>query len=220
MAAFGPNGPFGPGERPLRFGSVSDTHGIRSALRLELRRRRAGLDDDDQAAASMAVMARLARIPALRRAGLVAGYRAVRGELDIDAALILLAERGASVTVPRVHGEHLEFVRWHADDPARPGPFGIPEPMTDAIVPLRLHDVVLAPLVAFDDLGNRLGHGGGHYDRALTGCGADRPVVIGIAHSFQQVPRLTVEAWDIPIDAVVTEEAVLEFRAGCLDPSI
>ena len=45
-------------------------------------------------------------------------------------------------------------------------------------------------------------------------------MVIGIAHSFQQVPRLAVEAWDVPIDAVVTEEAVLEFRAGCLDPSI
>jgi 5-formyltetrahydrofolate cyclo-ligase len=200
---------------------VSDNAAARSALRLELRRQRAELDDEEQAAASMAVMARLARVPVLRQAGLVAGYRAVRGELDIDASLILLAERGASITVPRVHGEHLEFVRWRpADEAFTPGSFGIPEPVAGEVVPLTLHDVVLAPLVAFDDHGNRLGQGGGYYDRALAACHGARPVVIGIAHSFQQVERIAGEEWDVPIDAAVTEDAVFEFRPGALDPSI
>ncbi|MEZ5244224.1 MAG: 5-formyltetrahydrofolate cyclo-ligase [Acidimicrobiales bacterium] len=199
---------------------MSDTAAARSTLRLELRRQRADLDDDDQAAASMAVMARLARIPVLRRAGLVAGYRAVRGELDIDASLILLAERGASITVPRVSGEHLEFIRWRPEDAVVPGSFGIPEPLAGERVPLGLHDVVLAPLVAFDALGNRLGQGGGFYDRALTACGPDRPVVIGIAHSFQQVTAIPSEDWDVRVDAVVTEDEILEFRPGALDPAI
>jgi len=168
----------------------------------------------------MAVMARLARVPALRAAGLIAGYRAVRGEVDIDAALILLAERGASVTVPRVNGEHLEFVRWSPEQSTVAGSFGIPEPDGGAVVALGLHDVVLAPLVAFDATGSRLGQGGGFYDRALAGCGPSRPTVIGVAHSFQQVEAVPVEAWDIRIDAVVTEDSILEFRPGALDPAI
>ena len=189
-------------------------------MRMALRQLRIELDDDDQAAATMAVMARLARIPVLRSAGLVAGYRAIRGELDIDASLILLQERGAQITVPRVNGEHLEFVRWSVDQAATPGPFGIPEPSAGEVVPLHVHDVVLAPLVAFDSRGNRLGQGGGFYDRALAACGNSRPTVIGVAHSFQEVEAVPTEEWDVRIDAVVTEEAIHEFRPGSLDPSI
>jgi 5-formyltetrahydrofolate cyclo-ligase len=199
---------------------MTDSATVRRSLRLEQRIRRADLDAGDQAAASMAVMTRLARVPVLRTAQVVAGYRAVRGELDIDAALVLLAERGAHVTVPRVIGEHLEFVRWHPQQQTSEGSFGIPEPTDGRTVPLHSHDVVLAPLVAFDDHGHRLGQGGGYYDRALAGCGANRPVVIGIAHSFQQVDTIPTEAWDVSIDAVVTDEGTVEFRPGALDPAI
>lgn len=199
---------------------MNDIATQRRHMREMLRAQRALLDDDDQAAASMAVMARLARVPVLRTATLVAGYRAVRGELDIDAALILLAERGAAITVPRVAGEHLEFVRWAPEAPARPGSFGIPEPIDGEIVPLPHHDVVLAPLVAFDGRGTRLGQGGSYYDRSLGACGDRRPVVIGVAHSFQQVDIIPVEPWDIAIDAVVTEDGIVEFRPGSIDPGI
>jgi len=199
---------------------MSDTATVRRALRLDQRARRAGLDDDDQAAASMAVMARLARVPVLRVARVIAGYRAVRGELDIDAALVLLGERGADITVPRVIGEHLEFVSWEPGQDTAVASFGIPEPTAGRTVALQAHDVVLAPLVAFDGSGHRLGQGGGYYDRALAGCGESRPVVIGIAHSFQQVDTIPTETWDVSIDAAVTEEGVVEFRPGVLDPAI
>ncbi len=169
----------------------------------------------------MAVMARLARIPVLRAAGVVSGYRAVRGEIDIDASLILLAEAGSIVTVPRVVGEHLEFLPWHPKLDATLGSFGIEEPVGGDPVTMLRHDVVLAPLVAFDDHGRRLGQGGGYYDRALGAVAPEfRPVVIGIAHSFQQVDRVPTESWDIPLDAVVTEDEIVEFRAGALDPPI
>lgn len=198
---------------------MRDTTAARRELRLTLRHRRAALDEDDQAAATMAVMTRLARIPVLRRARLVAGYRAVRGELDIDAALLLLAERGATVTIPRVVGEHLEFVPWVDDTPTIDGTFGIPEPVGGTALPLRSHDVILAPVVAFDASGSRLGQGGGFYDRALAACGDQRPVVIGIAHAFQEVDHVPGQPWDVRIDAVVTEEGVAEFRPGVLDPA-
>ena len=183
----------------------------RRELRLELRDRRATLDEGDQAAASMAVMARLAAAPVLRDASLVSGYRAVRGELDIDAALLLLRERGATITVPRVVGEDLVFTVWDPTVEGVVGAFGIPEPTPGPAFPLRAHDVVLLPVVAFDGRGNRLGQGGGYYDRALGALGEQRPPVVGVAHTFQEVESVPTEPWDIRLDAIVTEDGLRDF---------
>ncbi len=168
----------------------------------------------------MAVIARLARLPVIRQAALLAGYRAVRGEVNIDGAMALIASDHTIVTVPRVVGEYLEFLPWDMEGVTFEGPFGIPEPADGHPRPLSNHDVVLAPLVAFDASGHRLGQGGGFYDRAMASRAGSRPVMIGIAHAFQQVESVPVEPWDVPLDAVVTEESVIEFTPGCLDPMI
>ena len=81
-------------------------------------------------------------------------------------------------------------------------------------MPFAEHAVVLAPLVAFDRVGNRLGQGGGYYDRAIGSCAEFRPVIIGVAHAFQEVDAVPVERWDEPIDAVVTERSMVEFTPG------
>jgi 5-formyltetrahydrofolate cyclo-ligase len=76
-------------------------------------------------------------------------------------------------------------------------------------------DLILTPLVAFDDQGNRLGMGGGFYDRTLAYLGRrkhwKKPRLIGTAHAFQQVARLPHESWDVPLHGVVTEKALLSF---------
>ena len=195
---------------------MSDLADRRRAMRLVLRERRAALDEDDQAAASMAVMARLARLPILERAQLVAGYRGIRGEVDIDAALTLMIERGTVVTVPRVERHAMSFLPWLPEAATIAGSFGIDEPIEGEPVPFGFHDVVLVPLVAFDGRGQRLGQGGGFYDRAIAGCADPRPTLIGVAHAFQQVEEVPTEPWDMPLDAVVTEDAVHEFRPGSL----
>jgi len=198
-----------------------DTAGRRAELRAEMRARRAGLDEDDQAAASMAVLARIARLAVVRGARVVSGYRAVRGELDVDAVLFLLAEKGITVTTPRVRGEHLEFVVTSENTPVATGPFGISEPAGGEIVAVTSHDVMLIPLVAFDANGRRLGQGGGYYDRALGPVRGlqlgDRPALVGVAHSFQQVVEVPSESWDVPLDAVVTEEGVVDVTGGVAD---
>ena len=198
-----------------------DTAEQRAAIRAEMRARRAGLADDDQAAASMAVLARVARLVVVRGAAVVSGYRAVRGEVDIDAVLILLAERGATVTTPRVTGEHLDFVVTEEETPLAVGPFGIAEPAGGEIVAVDRHDVMLIPLVAFDQRGRRLGQGGGYYDRALGSVArlpiGDRPAFVGVAHSFQQISEVPSEPWDVPLDAIVTEEGVVEVTEGVGD---
>ena len=187
-------------------------------MRLVLRERRAALDPDEQAAASMAVMARLARLPVLDEATVVAGYRAVRGEVDLDGALALLGARGTLVTVPRVVGDDLEFLPWSPDAADTAGSFGIREPVAGEAVPFGRHTVVLAPLVAFDRTGQRLGQGGGFYDRAISGAGDHRPVMIGVAHAFQEVERVPAEPWDQRLDAVITEDETIEFRPGATGP--
>lgn len=195
-----------------------DTAGPRAVIRAEMRARRAALDDDDQAAATMAVLTRLARMAVVRTARTVAGYRAVRGEVDIEATLVFLAEAGATVTTPRVVGEHLEFVVTDEATPTSAGSFGIPEPAEGQVIPLDRHDLVLVPLVAFDSAGNRLGQGGGYYDRAFAATTGrklpDRPVRVGVAHSFQQISDVPTEAWDVSLDAVVTEDGVIEVTPG------
>lgn len=188
-------------------------------IRSQLRAKRAELTADRQSAAANSVAARLNDIGALQTAKTVAGYRAVRGEISIDKVLVQLTAQGSLVTVPRVVRDDLEFVEWSPSIPERRGAFGIAEPSEGRVIDIALHDVVLAPLVAFDEQGQRLGQGKGFYDRCLARLGHNRPVIIGIAYSFQQVEAIPHDSWDVALDAVVTESKVFEFRAGALLPN-
>ena len=80
------------------------------------------------------------------------------------------------------------------------------------------------PLVGFDHQGYRLGMGGGYYDATLAYMRHRRswrkPRLVGIAYECQRVEKLPHDPWDMPLDAVVTEDGVIEFREGILDPGI
>ena len=91
---------------------MSDHDEQRRAMRRELRQRRDALSPEEQAGISAAVGRRLAQIAALERSLVVGGYRAIRGEVDIDAALSRLHDDGAMVTVPRVSGDRMDFLPW------------------------------------------------------------------------------------------------------------
>jgi len=83
--------------------------------------------------------------------------------------------------------------------------FGILEPISGRYCHLTDIDLVLVPLVAFDHAGNRLGMGGGYYDRTFASqLGKKSPVLCGVAHRFQQVADLTPQKWDFPLDFVAT----------------
>ena len=184
----------------------------KARLRADMRTRRAGLSPVDVAAAGAAVVRRLQSLPAMTVARRVASYRAVRGEIPLDG--LLDGERRETLTLPRVLGDDLEFVAWHAGLTFEPGAFGIPEPVGGELVAFADHDVVLVPLTAFDRSCHRLGQGGGFYDRALAALapGAARPVTVGVAHSFQQVGEVPRDPWDVPLDAVVTDTGVVVAR--------
>jgi 5-formyltetrahydrofolate cyclo-ligase len=177
--------------------------------------RRAGLPEAERSARSEAATSLLFALPELAAlvGRTVAGYVAVRGELDPAAALARAAARGGLVALPRVSQEapRLRFHRVVADVPLARGPFGLLEP--DATLPeltLDEVDVMLVPGVAFDADGRRLGLGGGYYDGALADARAlGHAALIGIAYDFQIVDRCPAGAHDVPVDLVVTDARVL-----------
>lgn len=167
------------------------------ALRAHLRAVRDGFAPMAPIGLSAAFVARL-------RPGLiVASYRPLGSEADpaplADAARA--AECALALPYVTTRAAPLRFLSW---DPARPlerGAFGLLQPAADA--PEVSPDIILTPLVGFDDTGNRLGQGAGHYDRAF----AAHPDAwrVGIAWSVQRVAALPADPWDMPLHAIATE---------------
>ena len=207
----GPSMAIGPTMKPKSMNARA-----RHDIRLRMRERRAALDHELQASVAAVIAANLTEIELLQTAETIAGYRAIQGEVNIDEVLCKLIDRGATVTVPRVVDGDLEFVEWLPTTRAQRSAFGISEPLEGDVLDLAVHDLVLAPLVAFDHTGQRLGQGGGFYDRSLARLGEGRPAVVGIAHAFQEVAQIPVEPWDVGLDAVVTETKMTVFRHGVL----
>jgi len=142
----------------------------------------------------------------------VAGYHALPGELNPAPLLRALIHDGIACALPVVPGRAvpLEFRQWVPGDRLRTGSFRVKEPLEDAqaVRP----DLVLVPLVAFDEGGGRLGYGGGYYDRTLELLRASGEVIaVGLALELQCVEDLPLEPTDQRLDAVVTESRVLRF---------
>jgi 5-formyltetrahydrofolate cyclo-ligase len=180
-----------------------------------LRRRAAG--PVDPAAAGRAVADRLDRLRVLRDAGMVAGYCAFQGEVDVTSFLRRALSRGLPVLLPRFDaraGSYVLALVADFDRDVRPGRFGIAEPGPEcpAVPPERWRAADtgwLIPGVAFEPGGNRLGRGGGHYDALLRGAAGIR---VGIAFDWQVVESLPAEPHDEPMDFVVTERRVIRWR--------
>ena len=136
---------------------------------------------------------------------IVAGYIAIGSEVDPAALLVQAHKMGCDIALPHVTSKTapMRFLRWAPGDILVPGPFGLQQPAENAH--LCTPDIVLAPLVAFDDRLMRLGQGAGHYDRALSLL--DQAVAIGLAWSVQHAPAVASDIWDMPLDAILTEKS-------------
>ncbi|MCZ8262101.1 MAG: 5-formyltetrahydrofolate cyclo-ligase [Beijerinckiaceae bacterium] len=180
------------GKAELRKAALSARAGLLPAFRTEAARL--------VAASGPAVITRLA--PGAR---ILAGYVALRDELDPAPLLGALAAAGLSLALPRMHGEGLAFHAHQIGDALEKGAFGVAEPPAGArcVVP----DVILAPLVAFDRRGHRLGYGKGFYDRVF----AAHPMAmrIGLAFAVQEVAEVPAEPHDQPLAAILTENGLV-----------
>jgi 5-formyltetrahydrofolate cyclo-ligase len=188
-------------------------------MRLRLRRARAGLSNSTLLANSAAISRHALRCLRMLGPRTLAGYFGIRGEIDLTDLLERQAAAGVRIAMPvleRHRPGRMHFRVWSPAARLCHNAFGIPEPCHGAPrIWRRELDVVLLPLVAFDAEGHRLGMGGGYYDRyfAPRRLGTvPRPRLIGVAHAFQQVPRLERQPWDVPLDGVITEHGWSWFR--------
>lgn len=148
----------------------------------------------------------------------IAFYFANDGELDPSGLMAIAWAMGKQCYLPvlmEIHDKRLLFAEYQPDIPLVDNQFGIPEPATakrHCLAPRQL-DLILMPLVAFDVRGNRIGMGGGYYDRSLAFLQHRshwrKPVLTGIGYGFQQVNKIKSEPWDVPLRFVATENVLL-----------
>ena len=179
----------------------------KQSQRLEFRHKRDrvvdALSPQDRALAFSNIPSPLA--PHLLPGKIVAGYIAIGSEVNPAALLTQAHKMGCAIALPHVVSKTapMRFLRWTPGDDLFPGPFGLQQPADDA--PDCTPDIILTPLVAFDDRLMRLGQGAGHYDRALSVL--DQATAIGLAWSVQHAPVLASDIWDVPLDAIITEKS-------------
>lgn len=166
-----------------------------------------------QRLASADVLAtQLLALPFARDGGPVAGYWAMDGEIALHAWQVQLP-RAQLYCLPVLHGDTLRFAPWRPGDALVTNRYGIPEPdvASSALLTPQQMQLVVLPLVAFDAAGTRLGMGGGWYDRSFAfrhDAGAP-PWLVGAGFDAQRVPALERAAWDVPLDAICTEQSTL-----------
>lgn len=143
----------------------------------------------------------------------VAGYYPTRGEVDVLPLLGHLAKAGITTALPvtPVLKQALLFRRWEPGAKLKTGTFSIKEPVKAS--PTVQPDVLIVPLLAFDETGNRLGYGGGYYDRTIAQLRDTHPsiYIVGAAYDFQKSTPLPIDDTDQPLDAIITESRVYTF---------
>lgn len=188
-------------------------------LRTLLRAQRQKLTEQQQQTHQQAAIKALSVSGLIKPNTRVAVYLAQDGELGCDRLIEWLWAIPCSVYLPIIDlaNKTLSFGLYQSRTRLAPNKFGILEPIItrpDDEVNANQCDSVLVPLVGFDAHGNRLGMGGGFYDRSFAfKCQQPnaKPIMIGWAHACQQVEKLDSQPWDVPLNAIITEQGVNKF---------
>lgn len=180
----------------------------KSRARLQAKQRRAGVADPVEASIDL-----LAHYPARAfRGGVIGGIWPLPGEIDTVPLLHAVTDMNERLCLPCTPraGQPLIFRTWSWGDTLRRGAFGTQEPLSSA--PEIRPTIVLVPLLAFTRMGDRLGYGGGYYDRtlaALKSCG--EVFACGVGYAAQEAAHLPTGAYDMRLDAVLTERGYTPF---------
>ena len=139
----------------------------------------------------------------------IGGYYPSNYEIDDLDILDLLEKKNFKVSLPIIKKENqMNFYSWSRNDPLKINKFGIPEPVSSKMF---YPDILLVPLVAYDASLNRLGYGGGYYDRYIEKIEKVKKVVkIGLAFSFQKISSIPINQYDKRLDFIVTEKEILK----------
>lgn len=181
---------------------------LRNQLRQQIRKTRANLTALQQQQAEDSITQQALALIEERNAQHIALYLSFDGEISTDKLIKILWAQGKQVYLPVLHPfnpNHLLFLRYLPDTSMLKNKFGIWEPKLNVqnVLPLDELDILFTPLVAFDKQGNRLGMGGGFYDRTLQHWQKSPFIPVGLAHQCQQVEQLPTEAWDVPLHQIL-----------------
>ena len=181
---------------------------LRNQLRQQIRKTRANLTALQQQQAEDSITQQALALIEARNAQHIALYVSFDGEISTEKLIKTLWAQDKHVYLPVLHPfnpNHLLFLRYLPDTPMLKNKFGIWEPKLNVqnVLPLDELDILFTPLVAFDKQGNRLGMGGGFYDRTLQNWQNSSFIRVGLAHQCQQVEQLPTEAWDVPLHQIL-----------------
>ena len=139
----------------------------------------------------------------------IGGYYPSSFEIDNLEVLYLLEKKKYNISLPKIEKKNqMNFLKWSSNDPLKINKYGIPEPTSTKIV---FPDILLIPLVAYDKNLNRLGYGGGFYDRYIDRIEKIKKVTkIGLAFSYQKVKIIPINQYDKKLDYVITEKEILK----------
>ncbi len=179
-----------------------------------MKKLRDAMDPDTFRTLSALAGRRCMELDELRNAQTVHIYvSSVNREVHTHEIILALLDEGKRVIVPRCSPEpaRLQHIRINSLDELKPARFGLLEPVhvpENEVAPAEF-DLIIAPLLAFDRKGNRLGFGGGYYDYLFRHSHCPR---IGLAYSFQETQSLPIEPHDRQLDTVVTEKEIIRCR--------
>lgn len=188
----------------------------RQQIRQQMREQRRTLNEAEQQHRALQLSANLVQSRLFNNSQHIALYLSNDGEIDPCWLIEAAWQRGKQCYLPVLGlrpGNRLWFIPYHPETKLINNRFGIPEPVharRQRMLKPQSLDLILMPLVAFDQHGNRLGMGGGFYDRTLSFLryrhSWRKPRLIGLAYEFQRVDQLPQQSWDIPLDAIATED--------------
>ncbi|MFA9487423.1 MULTISPECIES: 5-formyltetrahydrofolate cyclo-ligase [unclassified Mannheimia] len=179
---------------------------FRHQLRQSMRAKRLSLSESQQVHSSHSIIPHAISLIESYQASHIAFYLPFNGEISPLPLMNSLLEQGKKLYLPILHpftSGQLLFVNYHCKTSLKFNRLGIQEPVLDVrnIIPLQELEMIFTPLVACDNAGNRLGMGGGFYDRTLAQ--APHIISVGLAHECQQVEQLPIESWDMPLNHII-----------------
>ena len=136
---------------------------------------------------------------------IIGGYYPYNHEVNVVPLLEKFEKSNYIISLPKISkNSRMNFFVWSSNDPLNVNEYGIPEPITNRMI---FPDVLLVPLVAYDKNCNRVGYGGGFYDRYIKRTKKIKNILtIGLAFSYQKVKKIPIEKNDIKIDFIITEK--------------
>lgn len=181
----------------------------KTTLRKQMKQQRNALTSEQRESAAIGCLRQVMDLSGYNQIRWIYCYMSYLSELDTRNMIQTFLKDGKRVAVPKVQGDEMEFYEISSLSDCVSGAFGIPEPLGEG-APVTEEGWILMPGLAFDGQGNRLGYGGGFYDKYLEK--HENLMKIALAYDFQVISHVSAEIYDKPVDYIVTPERVIKTR--------